>query len=208
MSKISKAGGDKDSDQDGLHSRTSNEALRVHRHTWVEMNRSVYTARRNAAHERLTEILLRDIRNQPKERRFKYYKLCTRLIDGILSDTIRSQVLPDSPLVHYLRLLRSSIQSAMSLLHHDISLEHESAKFVVVLGREVVQRFQAHSAIFIENEQSILKSTDDMLSFGLLLLDKDYAERRESFTQDDFRRYDKAYQEYRRHYWDHQPEME
>ena len=186
--------------------QTINDGLRVHRHTLVEMNRSVYTARRNAAHERLVAILSDEQSLCCRERRLGYYQICIDLIDGIVSDTTRSQVQPDSPLLIYLRILRRTIDSLQLIIHHDISLEQDTGKFAAFVGQDAVLRFQEALKGLASDEMNILRNLKALLTFGCLVVGKDYDERRASFTKEDFRRYDKAYQEYRQLYGSLAPE--
>ena len=54
---------------------------RIHRHTLIEMNRSVFTARRDAAHARAVAILRREIPGSAnKERRTALYTACVALL--------------------------------------------------------------------------------------------------------------------------------
>lgn len=186
--------------------QTINDGLRVHRHTLVEMNRSVYTARRNAAHERLADILANGLTRASQAERLGYYKICVELIDGIISDTTRSQVQPDSPLLIYLRILRRTIDSLQLIIHHEISLDQDTGQLAAFVGSEAALRFQEALKGLSADEFNILRNVKALVDFGRIVIDKDYAGRRASFTDEDCRRYDKAYQEYRQLYGGLTPE--
>ena len=93
---------------------TPPDAARVHRHTLIEINLSVFTARRDAAHQSVLDILRRKMLSSNKEIREVLYSLCVRFLDDAIECTKRSQVQPDSPVLHYLNLLKDTISASMA----------------------------------------------------------------------------------------------
>ena len=175
-------------------------APRIHRHTLVEMNRSVFTARRDAAHARAMDLLLNGIEHGNKEQRAAWYADCLRLVEETLRSTQRSQIPQDSPLIHYLKLLREILSAQLALVNHEITLGRETQEFARVLGRETVARLLADVRPFSDTERFVLDSIRNLLQFGEPLRARDTQERQRDFTDDDHRRLQQAVAEYTQHY--------
>lgn len=175
-------------------------AVRIHRHTLVEMNRPVFTARRDAAHARAMDILLTGIEQGSKEQRAAWYADCQRLVEETLRSTQRSQIAQDSPLIHYLKLLREILSAQLALVSHEITLGRETQEFARALGRDPVARLLADVRPFSDTEKFVLGSIRNLLQFGEPLRARDSQERQHGFTPDDLRRLQQAAVEYTQHY--------
>jgi hypothetical protein len=175
-------------------------APRIHRHTLVEMNRSVFTARRDAAHARVMDILLTGIEQGSKEQRAAWYADCLRLVEETMRSTQRSQIAQDSPLIHYLKLLREILNAQLALVQHEITLGRETHDFIRVLGRDTVARLLADIRPFSDTERFVLDSIRNLLQFGEPLRARDTQERQRDFTEDDRRRLQHAAAEYTQHF--------
>ena len=175
-------------------------APRIHRHTLVEMNRSVFTARRDAAHARAREILLIGIEQGSKEQRAAWYADCLYLVEETLRSTQRSQIPQDSPLIHYLKLLREILSTQLALVNHEITLGREAQEFARVLGRDTVARLLADVRPFSDTERFVLDSIRTLLQFGEPLRTRDTQERQGDFKDDDRRRHQQAVAEYTQHF--------
>lgn len=175
---------------------------RVHRHTLIEINRAVFTARRKAAHDRAVELLREEIpaTARDKDCRAAQYQFCLRLFDDALTATQRSQIEQDTPVVQYLRLIRETVSANLALVHHELALIHQAAEFSRLLGDTVLARFQIRSDMVSEGERGVLERIGSLLQFGDPILRKDNEERMTGFTADDHRRYRLALREYRRFY--------
>mgnify|MGYP006277920351 FL=1 len=175
---------------------------RVHRHTLIEMNISVFTARRDAAHERVLDILRREMLASTKELREDLYSLCCRMLDDAIQCTRRSQVQADSPVLHYFSLLRDTIAASQALVRHEMTIAQESEEFAEMLNEYVVAQLETANDLFSDSEMNILDCIEDLLKFGEPILQQDAEERVKSFSQDDKRRYDLALNAYRDYYKD------
>ena len=173
---------------------------RIHRHTLVEMNAPVFTARRDAAHACLVDILRRDALDAGRSDRVCLYGRGLRLLDDAILGTQRSQIQKEGPLLQYFRLLRDTLAATLALVAHEIRLPH---------GTEALSRLAASSSRtrqvtvagrFSSGELNTLDSIDDLLKFGVPLLLKDSENHRKTFSPDDRRRYELARREYREHY--------
>ena len=173
---------------------------RVHRYTLIEMNCSVFTARRDAAHARAVQILRREVFGSTKERRTALYTNCVRLLEDAINDTQRSQIQQDTPLIHYLCLVRDTVRANLALVTHEINLSHEASEFSRLLGPKAIAEFQTAGDVFSHSEMGILHCIDGLLRFGEPLLARDTEERTAVFTDDDRRRYALARREYQTHY--------
>jgi len=182
-----------------MHSNR-NAGTRVHRHTLVEMNRSVFTARRDAAHARALAVLRDQIEGGSKEQRAAWYDDCLRLVEEAVRSTQRSQIAQDSPLIHYLRLLRDILKAQLALVSHEITLARETEEFSRLLGREMVARLLEDMHLISDSERIVLDSIRNLLEFGEPLRSRDTQERQREFTDDDFRRFNQALGEFGRHY--------
>lgn len=173
---------------------------RVHRQTLVEMNVSVFTARRNAAHQYVIDILHHDMLHKEKKERRKLYLLCGILLEEALMCTRRSQLQIDSAVVHYLGLLRDTINALEALLRHEIKLTHESRELSGMLNQYVLSQLQSGDRIFSDSEANVLDCIEDLIKFGNPIMSQDSQERIKNFSDEDRRRYDLALQEYQAYY--------
>ena len=173
---------------------------RVHRQTLVEMNVAVFTARRNAAHRCVIDILRREMLTKQKKDRRKLYLLCGMLLDEALMCTRRSQLQIDSAVMHYLELLRDTINAIEALVRHEIKLGQESRELSGMLNQYVMTQLQSANDVFSDGEMNILDCIEDLLKFGDPILVKDSQERIAGFSEDDRRRYDLALREYSEYY--------
>lgn len=192
---------DRSSVKSGKFTPASSRA-RVHRHTLIEMNISVFTARRDAAHERVLDILRREMLASTKELREDLYSLCCRMLDDAIQCTRRSQVQADSPVLHYFSLLRDTIAASQALVRHEMTIVQESEEFAEMLNEYVVAQLETANDLFSDSEMNILDCIEDLLKFGEPILQQDAEERVKSFSQDDKRRYDLALNAYRDYYKD------
>ncbi len=173
---------------------------RVHRQTLVEMNIAVFTARRNAAHQCVIDILRREMLNRPKDGRRKLYLLCAMLLEEAIMCTRRSQLQVDSAVMHYLALLRDTINAVEALVRHEMKLNQESKELSGMLNQYVMTQLQSADDVFSDGEMNILDCIEDLLKFGAPILVKDSQERFEGLDEDDQRRYDLALREYTEYY--------
>jgi hypothetical protein len=178
---------------------------RIHRHTLVEMNQAVFTARRDIAHERVVTLLKEHLHRARREERAACYRLCVRVIEDALMATRRSQIQRDSPLIHYLRLLQETLQAQLSLVNHELMLARESRALSRLLGEKTIAELQTASDLFSTSERNILESIGDLLKFGAPILARDTRERLDSFSADDRRRYEVAKTEFHTFYAERMP---
>ncbi len=173
---------------------------RVHRHTLIEMNLAPFTARRDAAHERVVQVLRNEMTRSRKEKRTTLYRFCLKLLDEAILATRRSQTDQDTPLMHYLQLLRDTISASFALVRHELMLVHEAEQFSRVLGPEIVAELQTADDVFSASETNIRHCIDDLLKFGKPICDRDTHNRKKRFTPEDQRRYEETLEAYREHY--------
>ena len=180
---------------------------RIHRDTLIEMNRASYTARRDAAHARVAKLLRLDVFGTPKEHRVLLYAYCIELLEDALSATQRSQPPRDTPVVHYLQILRDTVAANLALVRHETRLTEEAPEFSRLLGSRVVEQLQNAGDTFSDSEMNGLDCVQDLLKFGEPILQADSAGRTQLFAEDDDRRrYQLALQEYQRFFADATPE--
>ncbi|MFW5996672.1 MAG: hypothetical protein ACOCZS_00795 [Verrucomicrobiota bacterium] len=179
---------------------TPQDAARVHRHTLIEINLPVFTARRDAAHQEVLTILRHRMMNSGKELREVLYAVCVKLLDDAVECTQRSQVQADSPVLHYFNLLRDTIAASLALVRHEMTVGRESEEFSRILNEYVVSQLETTNEVFSDSEMNILDCIEDLLKFGDPILQQDSDERRKNFIKDDKRRYDLALDEYKQYY--------
>jgi hypothetical protein len=173
---------------------------RLHRQTLIEMNIAVFTARRDAAHERVLDVLRREMLTQEKEIREKLYSFCVILLDEAIMCTQRSQLDPDSPVMHYLCLLKDTLAATEALVRHERKISRESEDLSDVLNQYVMTQLKTANDVFSASEMNILDCVEDLIKFGEPLLTKDSQERLERLPEDDARRYNLALREYSAYY--------
>lgn len=182
---------------------------RVHRHTLVEMNAAVFTARRDAAHARAVELLAGDLPPATRDERMRLYALCRGLLGEAILSTQRSQLHANSPLLRYLKLLRDTVGVNLALLRHDVTIEKETDELSRLVAGDVAVARQGDYEAFSESEHHILNCIHNLVKFGEPLLRADSKERLAALGEDDRRRYDLAMREYHDYYTGHfQPPAE
>lgn len=169
---------------------------RLHRQTLIEMNVSVFTARRDAAHARAVEILREEVVAGGHEERVRLYTLCRGLLDEAIQATQRSQLQANSPLLRYLKLLADTVGVNLSLLRHEITLASEADELSTLVGGQVPVSIDLASESLSLGESHLLHCVLNLLQFGEPLLQMDSAARRNTFGEDDRRRYELARTEY------------
>ncbi len=178
----------------------ANKVPRIHRHTLVEMNAPVFTARRDAAHACLVDILRRDALDAGRSARVRLYGRGLRLLDDAILGTLRSQIQKEGPLMQYFHLLRDTLAATLALVAHEIRLTHGAGALSRLAATSPRTRPAAVAGRFSSGELNTLDSIDDLLKFGVPLLLKDSEVRRKGFSPDDLRRYELARREYREYY--------
>ena len=173
---------------------------RIHRHTLVEMNAPVFTARRDAAHASLVDILRRDALDAGRSGRVRLYGRGLRLLDDAILGTQRSQIQKEGPLLQYFLLLRDTLAATLALVAHEIRLTHGPGALSRLATHSPRTRPAVPAGRFSSGELNTLDSIDDLLKFGVPLLLKDSENRRKGFSPDDLRRYELARREYRELY--------
>jgi hypothetical protein len=187
---------------------------RVHRYTLVEMNASVFTARRDAAHEALVSLLKQELIPTDRDKRKYYYDYCVFLAEKAVESTERSQVERDTQVLHYLYLLRDTISAALALVRHELKFVEESQELSRLSKKEqskqveesgmaalyATEAFRVDDAVFSESENNILKCVEDLVQFGERVIQAESGERCEAFGEDDTRRYDVALKAHRGYY--------
>jgi len=173
---------------------------RLHRQTLVEMNISVFTARRDAAHERVLDVLRQEMLTQEKKVREKLYSFCVILLDEAIMCTQRSQLNSDSQVMHYLCLLKDTLTATQALVHHETKIGSESEDFSGMLNQYVITQLQTANDVFSASEMNILDCVEDLIKFGEPLLKNDSKNRLEKLGEDDSRRYNLTLREYSAYY--------
>ncbi len=173
---------------------------RAHRDTLAEMNKSVFTARRQAAHERVVDILQRKMIISSKTKRARLYGLCLDLLDETLSASRRSQVQQETPVTHYLDMLRETVGACLAVLKHEMTLLQEAEEFTQLQDETSVRSISTSNDVFSDSEMNLLDCVDGQLRFGAPILAEDTNRRKAEFTEDEHRRYNLARAEYREYY--------
>jgi len=110
------------------------------------------------------------------------------------------QGLWDKPVLHFLRLLQQLLQTLNSLAEHVENVQQEAGVLAEHLGEETYNILESTCKDFENHEILAQMAMKKTLKVGQNLVQSNSAKRRESFTEDDNRRYDKAFQEYKTHY--------
>ncbi|MDD5708561.1 MAG: hypothetical protein PHR35_21795 [Kiritimatiellae bacterium] len=169
---------------------------RVHRQTLVRMNLPVFTARRDAAHALVLAILAADPDPGTKAERTKLYARLMAIIDEAVMATQRSQLTTDTPLLHYLDLLRETMAACLAMVRHELRLDQEAIEFSRMLPPEAAAQLKAADRAFAVSEKNILGSVRQLLGLGERLVEHDSRRRLTRFSADDRRRYAVARREY------------
>ncbi len=179
---------------------TRTTAPRAHRHTLIEMNRSAFTARRDIAHERVVQILREEIPSADIDLRMKLYELCVRLVDEAVFATERSQLNNDVPVLHYLRLLRTTMSTSLAIVQHEKALKTEQKEFPDLSQPGAVAMRTTGPHGMSSNESNLLSCVAEVLDFGHPVLQNDTEERLKKLSEEEQERYQKAREEYHKYY--------
>ena len=178
---------------------------RLHRQTLIEMNLAAFTARRDAALDRVLAVLRREMIASNKEQRAELYTTCLALLDEAILATQRSQSEQETRLLHCLNLLHDTVAASLALVRHELTMTAEAEQFSTLLGPEIVAELRTTNDVFSSSEMSILDCIDDLLKVTVPIREQDTVERRKGFTEDDRRRFDLTAREYRKHYSQYKP---
>jgi hypothetical protein len=178
----------------------SRKLPRLHGQTLIEMNLAAFTGRRDAALDRVRRILRRELVASSKERRTRLYTRCILLLDEAIMATRRSQVDQDTPLLHYLRLLRDSVSANLALIRHELTMATEQRLLAELATPEIAAGLRQASDLFSQSEMNLMDCTEELLRFGTAVRKQDTQGRAQAFTDEDRRRYDLALAEYRKCY--------
>ena len=173
---------------------------RVHRQTLIEMNVPVFTARRDAAHDRALSLLRLDLPLADRKTRQKLYAECDRLLGDALIFTQRSHIHRDTPLARYLTILQETVHVCRTHLTHSEHLMRETREISKMTGVAVPPAMEAGDALS-NSELQMLAFIEDLLHFGEPLLKQDSQTHQGTFSDDDRRRFNTARAEYDHYYW-------
>ena len=187
---------------------TQTKVPRLHRQTLIEMNLAAFTARRDAAIDRVLSVLRREMIASNKEKRADLYTMCIALLDEATLATQRSQAEQETRLLHCLHLLRDTLAASLALVHHELTMTAEAEQFSKLLGPEILAELRTANDVFSSSEMSILDCIDDLLKVTVPIREQDTVERQKTFSEDDRRRFQLTAREYRKHYRRYEPGRE
>ena len=181
---------------------------RVHAQTLAELNHCVWTARRDAACQRLSDIIERENWPEDRDRRASLYSTCIMLVAEALEATNKStlvlsnpkQALADKPLIHFLKMLDQLLKMLKLLTEHVGSVMNEADLLSEMLGNETYSILQTTCEDFEQHEQMAQQVLQSTMRIGLEMVQRNTDIRRQSFSSEDSRRYGKSLAEYTRHY--------
>ncbi|MBR4673981.1 MAG: hypothetical protein IKP00_05895 [Victivallales bacterium] len=181
---------------------------RIHAQTLAELNHCVGTARRDAACQRLGEIIEREKWPEDREERAKLYARCLVLVEQALEATNKStllfsnpkQALGDKPLIHFLKMLDQLLNMLKLLAEHVGSVMNEAELLSEMLGAETYSILQTTCEDFEQHEQMAQQVLQSTMKIGKEMVQRNTEIRRQFFSADDNRRYEKALSEYTMHY--------
>lgn len=184
------------------------QRTRIHAQTLSELNHCVGTARRDAAFNCLLELVMSKDWPTDREERAGRIAKCLFIVNEVLDTTRHSslmfsdprQALYDKPLLHFLRLLVQLFQSMDLLGDHIRNVMNESDVLSEHLGVSTYSLLQSTCKDFEHHEEMLLEAIRKTFEVGRNLIGTNTEHRRQSFTEDDVRRYDKAFAEYTAHY--------
>ena len=177
-----------------------------HVQTLVEMNHCVGTARRDAAFDHLEEYCEAKLMSARVRQRKYAYAYCLYLVNEALTAAEHSalveekQGMLDRPATHFLKLLQDMASTMEALANHVMMVEQEAELLHEALGDNVHKVLSESCDQFVKTEAAATKSFISMLSVGKELLKVSTQRHREHFSEDDERRYNLCYAEYKHHY--------
>ncbi len=181
---------------------------RMHAQTLSELNHCVGTARSDAAYLCLREIAERNTWPPERTQRAAIYQKCLTLVKEAIDTTVRyslmhcnpKQALWDKPVIHFLHLIQQLLQTLNSLAEHVNNVQSEAELLSEHLGCEVYNVLESTCKDFETHERMGQYALRKTLAVGQILVERNSTKRRETFTPDDIRRYDKSLQENLEHF--------
>jgi hypothetical protein len=139
----------------------------------VVMNVAPFMGRRDAAYDRVAEMLREDIFVSSDAERIKTYNSVIELLDStiesteaIISSTRDIKNEGENRLLQYFTLLREMVRAASALVEHELTLFKREDKMAELLGRETTARFRKIDEVFSESEMNIFQCISDILEMG------------------------------------------
>ena len=184
------------------------QRTRIHAQTLSELNHCVGTARRDAAYDCLQALVMQTDWPVDREERAERIEKCLVIVNEVLDTTTQSslmfsdphQALYDKPLLHFLRLLMQLFQTMELLSGHIRNVMNESDVLSEHLGKSTYSLLQSTCKDFEHHEEMLIEAVRKTFDVGRNLIETNTEHRRQSFNDDDMRRYDKAFAEYTTHY--------
>ncbi|MBO4345850.1 MAG: hypothetical protein J5833_08835 [Victivallales bacterium] len=184
------------------------QRTRIHAQTLSELNHCVGTARRDAAYNCLQALVMQNDWPSDREDRADRIAKCLVMVNEVLDTTTHSslmfsdphQALYDKPLLHFLRLLVQLFQTMELLGDHIRNVMNESDVLSEHLGKSTYSLLQSTCKDFEQHEEMLIEAVRKTFDVGRNLIETNTEHRRQSFNDDDMRRYDKAFAEYTTHY--------
>ncbi len=172
----------------------------IHRYTLINLNACVYYARRDAAYNRLEEVLHEDMMLGSKEERYHLYVICQQLLSDAIVAGKKATDNEDDAVNEFFYLLRDTIGAAAALVRYELSLAEESMKLRAFVGEGAASHLKGTDDVFSSSEMNIFYCIEDLLGSSDPAVQRDKNEQFQNFPKGEKMRYRIAYGEYRQYY--------
>lgn len=174
---------------------TTKRMPRAHKHTLAEMNRCVFIARWNTAHDCIMEILRDEVPGSARERRIKLYDISLRLVMEALHSINRGEGRRDNKASHYFQLLQETLSASLALVKHEVALQKEQQEFPSLTETRMTNVSEKPD-VLSPNEINLLNCIYELMKFGTPILDEMTGKQYDSFNKEERKRYQTARSEY------------
>lgn len=169
----------------------------------VKMNTCAYLGRRDAAYNRLLDLLQKEIPNSDKHDRHKLYHVCQELLDqaiGSARDAVGHSV--QNPVIEYFKLLNNTIGAAAALVKYELSLPQDAARLENFMDKSIIRHLRQTEEAFSHSEMNIFYCVKNLLKAANSAINKDRTLSIDEFNQTEKHRYETALEEYIDYYRD------
>lgn len=165
------------------------------------MNIPTITARQNAAYDQAIATFYRNKFSGNQEEKSLIYKSSLTLLEITIS---ARKELSNSPEIRgkkdlffqYLLLLRDTIQTASSLLTHEIMLSEEEEHLSSFIGNQISDQFKSANRIFADSEINITHTSAELIKLATPVIIRNREKTIKNFSPEDLGRYQRAFREF------------
>lgn len=172
----------------------------------VKMNIAPLMGRRDAAYDRVENLLADKLFTYSDVDRKKIYAQAVRLLNTVLKDSQdilialdnEKRIEQERSFICFLQLLRSIVEAAENLVDYELSLYNTESTVNKFLGSVVEGQLRETDDIISDSEMTIVQSVNELFEITRDQFNKLREYSRRSFTRYNAAKYKKSFAEYKK----------